>query len=230
MTRVTATTTPYRLVRPAPPEVAAPTLDASQQTVVETIAQAGHGPLAVLAGPGTGKTTTLVEAVAARVAAGTDPERILALTFSRRAAAALRDRIAARLGRTVATQSAWTFHAFAYAICTQTRAPEDVGRPMRLLSAPEQDVVVRDLLAGDLAEGTVPWPDDLRAALGTRGFADEVRALLARARTLGLEPSGLAAAAATGDRPDWASAARFLAEYLDVIDARGLLYYGYLVH
>ncbi len=230
MTAVTATAPAYRLVRTAPAVVAAPTLDASQQAVVDAVALPGHGPLAVLAGPGTGKTTTLVEAVAGRVAAGADPERILALTFSRRAAAELRDRIAGRLGRAVAAQSAWTFHAFAYAVCCDTRAPEDLGRPLRLLSGPEQDVVVRDLLAGDLLEGTVPWPDELRVALGTRGFADEVRALLARARTLGFEPTDLAGAAATTDRPDWSAAARFLAEYLDVIDARGLLDYGELVH
>ena len=186
-------------------------LDEAQQAVVDLVATPGHGPLLVLAGPGTGKTTTLVEAAAARVAAGTDPGRILTLTYGRKAAAELRDRLAARLGRSVAAQSAWTFHAFAYALAGETRAPEDVGRPLRLLSGPEQDVVVRDLLAGDLAEGTVDWPADLHVALGTRGFADEVRQLLARARTLGLEPAGLARAGAAGDRPDWTSAADFLA-------------------
>ena len=66
------------------------------------------------------------------------------------------------------------------------------------------------------------WPEELQVALSTRGFADEVRALLARARTLGLEPVDLAVAAARDDRPDWAAVADFLAEYLDVLDARGL--------
>ncbi len=40
----------------------------------------------MLGGPGTGKTTTLVEAVAARVAEGIPPDRILVLTFGRRSA------------------------------------------------------------------------------------------------------------------------------------------------
>jgi superfamily I DNA/RNA helicase/RecB family exonuclease len=230
MAAVTASTSPapYRLVR-LPPRVAAPLVpDPSQAVVVDTVARPGHGPLLVLAGPGTGKTATLVEAVAARVRTGTDPERILTLTFSRRAAAELRDRICARLGRTVATQSAWTFHAFAYALAGQTGAPHDAGRPLWLLSGPEQDVMVRDLLAGDLTEGTVRWPQDLRVALGTRGFADEVRALLAKARSLGMEPATLRAAAQ--GRPDWAAAADFMAEYLDVLDARGMLDYAELVH
>ena len=40
------------------------------------------------------------------------------------------------------------------------------GEPApRLLAGPEQDLVVRDLLAGDLAAGAVDWPDRLRAAL-----------------------------------------------------------------
>jgi superfamily I DNA/RNA helicase len=56
------------------------------------------GPLLVLGAPGTGKTTTLVEAVAARVAAGADPASILVLTFGRRGARRLRARIGARLG------------------------------------------------------------------------------------------------------------------------------------
>src|SRR5665811_495738 len=64
------------------------------------------GPLLVLAGPGTGKTTTLVEAVAARVDEGARPEQVLVLTFSRKAAGELRDRITALLGRTTATPAA----------------------------------------------------------------------------------------------------------------------------
>ncbi len=48
------------------------------------------GRLRVLAGPGTGKSATLVEAVAERISVrGIAPEEILVLTFSRRAAAEL---------------------------------------------------------------------------------------------------------------------------------------------
>jgi len=219
----------YRLTRPPTPARVAPTLDPAQQAVVDAVRAPGHGPVLVLAGPGTGKTTTVVEAVVARVEAGADPDRILTLTFSRKAAAELRERIAGRLARSVATQSAWTFHAFAYALAGETRAPEDTGRPLRLLSGPEQDVVVRELLAGQLAESTVRWPDELRVALPTRGFADEVRTLAGRARGLGLEPEQLLRLAGAG-RPDWAAAAHFLAEYLDVLDAQGLLDYAELVH
>ncbi len=192
------------------------------------------GPLLVLAGPGTGKTTTLVEAVARRVARGTDPARILVLTFSRKAAVELRDRMAARLGGTRGPQ-ATTFHSYCYALVRAHQDADLFAEPLRLLSGPEQDVTVRELLAGQLGlERTglahVRWPDELRACLTTRGFADEVRAVLARSRELGLGPDALAAFARRTGRPDWSAAAQFLAEYLDVLDAQGVLDYAELVH
>ncbi|MEV7427308.1 MULTISPECIES: ATP-dependent helicase [unclassified Streptomyces] len=188
----------------------------------------------VLAGPGTGKTTTLVESVARRVARGTAPERILVLTFSRKAAVELRDRMAVRLGAARAPQ-ATTFHSFCYALIRAHQEAELFSEPLRLLSGPEQDVAVRDLLAGQLQlerEGhqRVRWPDELRACLTTRGFADEVRAVLARSRELGLGPDALAAFARRTGRPDWGAAAAFLAEYLDVLDMQGVLDYAELVH
>lgn len=207
-----------------------PRLDAAQRSVVDHTA----GPLLVLAGPGTGKTTTLVESVAGRVARGGDPERVLVLTFSRRAAVELRDRMARRAGAARAPQ-ATTFHSFCYAL---VRAHQDSAlfvEPLRLLSGPEQDVSVRDMLAGQLdlerlGLAHVRWPDELRACLTTRGFADEVRAVLARSRELGLGPDALDAFAHRTGRPDWRAAAAFLAEYLDVLDLQGVIDYAELVH
>nr|WP_202122413.1 UvrD-helicase domain-containing protein [Streptomyces sp. BA2] len=218
------------MVRTPPVRVDPPRLDARQRAVVD---HAG-GPLLVLAGPGTGKTTTLVESVAARIAKGTEPERVLVLTFSRKAAVELRDRMALRIGAANAPQ-ATTFHSFCYALIRAHQDADLFVEPLRLLSGPEQDVAVRELLAGqiDLAgEGRshVRWPDELRACLTTRGFADEVRAVLARSRELGLGPDALEAFARRAGRPDWGAAAAFLAEYLDVLDMQGVLDYAELVH
>ncbi|MFK4068562.1 ATP-dependent helicase [Streptomyces sp. NPDC029674] len=220
----------YRLVRTPPTPSDPPRLDAGQRRVVDH----KGGPLLVLAGPGTGKTTTLVEAVAARVARGGDPARILVLTFSRKAAVELRDRMALRIGAARAPQ-ATTFHSFCYALVRAHQDAELFVEPLRLLSGPEQDVAVRELLAGqiDLAQegrGHIRWPDELRACLTTRGFADEVRAVLARSRELGLGPDALEAFARRSGRPDWGAAAAFLAEYLDVLDLQGVLDYAELVH
>lgn len=147
-------------------------LDAEQQRVVDH----EGGPLLVLAGPGTGKTTTLVEAVVRRVEQGARPEEVLALTFSRKAAEQLRDRVTARLGRTTAAAPSSTFHSFAYGLVRAYAPAELYEAPLRLLSAPEQDVVLRELLT-DSPE-SVDWPPGLARALGTRGFAREVHAVL----------------------------------------------------
>ncbi|WP_189517737.1 ATP-dependent helicase [Streptomyces sindenensis] len=224
------TTGAYRLVRTPPGSVDPPLLDAGQRAVVDH----PGGPLLVLAGPGTGKTTTLVESVAARVNRGGDPARILVLTFSRKAAVELRDRMAARLGAARGPQ-ATTFHSYCYALVRAHQDADLFADPLRLLSGPEQDVTVRELLAGQLdleKEGLaqVRWPDELRACLTTRGFADEVRAVLARSRELGLGPDALADFARRTGRPDWTAAAQFLAEYLDILDAQGVLDYAELVH
>ncbi|MFE0446897.1 ATP-dependent helicase [Streptomyces fungicidicus] len=220
----------YRLVRTPPARGNPPRLDAAQRSVVEHTT----GPLLVLAGPGTGKTTTLVESVAARIARGGDPERILVLTFSRRAAVELRDRMALRIGAAHAPQ-ATTFHSFCYALIRAHQDSDLFVEPLRLLSGPEQDVTVRELLAGQvdlerLGLAHVRWPDELRACLTTRGFADEVRAVLARSRELGLGPGALDAFARRIGRPDWRAASAFLAEYLDVLDLQGVLDYAELVH
>jgi superfamily I DNA/RNA helicase/RecB family exonuclease len=220
----------YRLVRTPPARVDPPRLDAAQRAVVEH----GSGPLLVLAGPGTGKTTTLVESVASRIARGGDPARVLVLTFSRKAAVELRDRMALRRGAARAPQ-ATTFHSFCYALVRAHQDSDLFVEPLRLLSGPEQDVAVRELLAGQpdlerLGLAHVRWPDELRACLTTRGFADEVRAVLARSRELGLGPGALDAFARRIGRPDWRAAAAFLAEYLDVLDLQGVLDYAELVH
>ncbi|MFF4090766.1 ATP-dependent helicase [Streptomyces nigra] len=220
----------YRLVRTPPAQAAPPRLDAAQRSVVDH----RTGPMLVLAGPGTGKTTTLVESVAERIARGGDPERILVLTFSRKAAVELRDRMALRIGAARAPQ-ATTFHSFCYALVRAHQDHDLFVEPLRLLSGPEQDVTVRELLAGQpelerLGLAHVRWPDELRACLTTRGFADEVRAVLARSRELGLGPGALDDFARRIGRPDWRAAASFLAEYLDVLDLQGVLDYAELVH
>ena len=154
---MTEPATSYHLVRPSL-TVAPPVLDEQQQRVVD---HAG-GPLLVLAGPGTGKTTTLVEAIVRRIEEGTHPDRILALTFSRKAAEQLRDRVTARVGRTMSASMGSTFHSFAYGLIRRYAPAELYEGPLRLLSAPEQDVVLQELLSD--APESIRWPDALRRA------------------------------------------------------------------
>lgn len=218
-----STPTTYRLVRPDA-AVSVPELDEQQRRVVDH----PGGPLLVLAGPGTGKTTTLVEAIVDRIEQrGATPDEILALTFSRKAAEQLRDRVTARLGRTMSTTLSSTFHSFAYALIRRYSPAELYEAPLRLLSAPEQDVVLRELLT-DHPE-SVTWPDSLTRALGTRGFAREVHAVLSRAREKGLDGVALAALGEAEGVPEYVAAGLFLDQYLTNLDSQGATDYADLI-
>ncbi|GHE35493.1 DNA helicase [Streptosporangium violaceochromogenes] len=171
------------------------------------------GPLLVLAGPGTGKTTTIVEAVVERVRRrAADPERLLVLTYSRKAAEELRGRITARMRRTTRTPLALTFHGYAYALLR--REAVLAGKPPpRVLTAPEQLLEVRRLLHGELEDGAPHWPEEMREALKTRGFAQELRDFMSRAAERGLDGDGLVELGRRHGRADWVAAGRFADRY-----------------
>ena len=69
-------------------------------------------PFQLQAGPGTGKTRTLVKRVVSLMAEGIDPSAILILTFSNRAAGELSERLAAALPEAAPKLWVGTFHAF----------------------------------------------------------------------------------------------------------------------
>jgi DNA helicase-2/ATP-dependent DNA helicase PcrA len=103
-----------------PPERAAPPVDLpwlrDLNDAQRSAVMHGDGPLLIVAGAGTGKTRTLAGRVARLIATGTDPERILLLTFTRRAAAEMLERAGAAIRRGPETTGrVWggTFHAIA---------------------------------------------------------------------------------------------------------------------
>jgi superfamily I DNA/RNA helicase len=204
----------YRLVRRPVPGAVAVSLDPVQTSVVAHV----DGPLLVVGGPGTGKTTALVEAVAARVAEGIPPDQILVLTFGRRGAARLRSRIESRIatpGQAMVEPLVRTFHAYAYGLLR--RAAAERGEPApRLLTGPEQDLVIRELLADD----AIGWPAGLAPALRTRAFAGQLRDLLLRSAERGVDAEELRALGLGNARPDWVAAAAFLREYDQVLALR----------
>ncbi|MEV7808220.1 ATP-dependent DNA helicase [Microbispora sp. NPDC088329] len=205
----------YRLVRRGGVgRRAAPVLDEHQRAVVEH----KSGPLLVLAGPGTGKTTTIVETVVDRVERrGVDPERVLVLTFSRKAAGELRERITARMRRTTRTPLALTFHSYAYALLRR-EAVLAGEPPPRLLTGPEQLLEIRRLLHGELEDGARHWPPDMRELLKTRGFAEELRDFLSRAAERGLYGDALVRLGREHGRADWEAAGLFSFRYQDRFD------------
>lgn len=214
----------YELARSDAGTAAVPQLDPSQRAVVDH----PGGPLLVLAGPGTGKTTTLIEAIVDRIDnRGLRPEQALVLTFSRRAAEELRSRIAARLGRTTAAAPAMTFHSFCYGLVREFSEPGAYANPLRLLSAPERDAVIRELVAGTDAS---QWPAPLRPGLRTNGFAVALQDVMTRARSLGMDPIAVSEAGKTADREDWRAVSRFFEQYLDQSALANTIDYSELVY
>ena len=204
-----------------------PTLDDAQAAAVRhrrpTNGAVAHrataqSVLRVLGAPGTGKTLTAIEIVVDRVRRdGVAPDQCLVLTGSRTAAADLRDRVTTRIGGTTTEPLARTHQALGFGILRQAAALRGDPCP-RLLSGPEQDLILRELLAGHASgEGKAPdWPDHVQAALATRGFRAELRDLLMRAVERGLEPDDLTTLGFQHDRPVWVAAAQVLAEYDEV--------------
>jgi ATP-dependent DNA helicase UvrD/PcrA len=76
----------------------------------QRVAAEAAGPLMIIAGPGTGKTRTLTHRIAAEVTGGLPPAASLALTFTRRAAQEMRERLAALIPRQAGQLTVTTFH------------------------------------------------------------------------------------------------------------------------
>ncbi len=213
----------YVLKAPAERTSVTPVLDEHQQAVVDH----RGGPLLVLAGPGTGKTTTIVEAVAQRILSGElEAEQILLLTFSRKAAEEMRARVSARVGGAHLAVPAMTFHSYSYGLVREFDSIEAYEDPARLITSQERDHVIRDLIRSHPA-GT--WPDFLHQALNTRGFVEEVQTFFDRASALDLGPQDLRNLAHQHEHPEWARLADLAQEYREVLALRNLVDYPGLI-
>lgn len=168
--------------------------------------------------PGTGKTHHLTERALRYLSDGRDPARLLILAPTRTAATRMRDAIAASSDRSlsVAPTRAWAAYAFDLLKRAQTRGLlTGVEGNLKLLSGPEQDVIIGELLANHAA-GIAPgpaWPDTLREALPTRGFRHEIRDFFDRMAEYDLTAEDVQALARDYNRPVWAALAQLHTEY-----------------
>ncbi len=87
---------------------------------------ATNGPLLIVAGPGTGKTLTIVRRIAHLIHQGARPESILAVTFTNRAAREMRERSQALLGEDAGKIFIGTFHLLGLRIIRDSRGDEFV--------------------------------------------------------------------------------------------------------
>jgi superfamily I DNA/RNA helicase len=187
-----------------------------------------RGVVRVLGGPGTGKSSLLIDAAAARIAAGADPESVLLLTGSGRIGARARSALTTTLLRSqelgpcravIREPLVRSVHSYAFAVL-RLAAQRAGGPPPRLVTSAEQDAIIAELLAGEIEDGaaaTTAWPAELRAALGTAGFAAELRELLTRCAERGVDPQRLQRLGRLCGRPEWAAAGQFAHRYEQVM-------------
>lgn len=101
-----------------------------------------EGPLMVVAGPGSGKTATIVGRIKYLIDNGVEPDYILALSFTREAAKELQTRVASFCEEDVPTCS--TIHALAYEILKNNK--DVIGKELKLLSSKQREEAYEAIL------------------------------------------------------------------------------------
>ncbi|MEA2499751.1 MAG: hypothetical protein QOH26_2156, partial [Actinomycetota bacterium] len=180
-------------------------LDDDQRRVVDQ----DDGHLVALGGPGTGKTTVLIERfVRLATQPGCSADRILFLVPNRAQKMALQDRLTRRLLFEEGLEAlieipVYTWHGLANHLVTRHYDRLAYPEPPVLLTSPEHWSDVRDALA---EEPTANWPHH-SYLLRNRGFVDEVVDFCIRAEQRLLDGGQLDALAQA--RPAWADIVRF---------------------
>ncbi|MCY1141266.1 UvrD-helicase domain-containing protein [Actinoplanes sp. Pm04-4] len=133
-------------------------LDAMQRVA----ASAPGGPLLIVAGPGTGKTRTLTHRIAYLCAElGVFPERCLAITFTRRAAGELRERLDALLGKDGEDITVGTFHSVGLTILKENARAAGLGAHWRIADEGERAEAREQAGDDDLAYAKLLRQQDL---------------------------------------------------------------------
>ncbi|PRA12787.1 ATP-dependent DNA helicase [Arthrobacter sp. MYb211] len=180
-------------------------------------------PTLVTGAPGTGKSTALLDTAVAHLDAGLDPLQLLIIAPTRLTAAGIRDDLSRRADQTFTEPVVRTWSAYAFDLIRRARLEgllPNLERAPRLLSGPEQDTLIGNLLEGHQQGLTAGpgWPEDLNLAVETRGFRKELREFFDRVSELGLEPVDIAQLGEQAKRAEWVAAARFYQEYRDLLD------------
>jgi DNA helicase-2/ATP-dependent DNA helicase PcrA len=115
------------------------------------------GPILVLAGAGSGKTRVLTRRLAYLIAQGVPAHRLLAITFTNKAAREMAERVAALLGPQAAGMWIHTFHAACVRILRREIGDLGYASSFTILDADDQRTLIRECLrARALQEAVFP--------------------------------------------------------------------------
>ncbi|MDD5451695.1 MAG: UvrD-helicase domain-containing protein [Desulfovibrionales bacterium] len=117
----------------------------------EAVRHAGR-PLLIVAGPGTGKTRTITHRIAYLLSHHiAQPEQILAVTFTNKAAEEMRDRLTSLIkdSNVLKELTIKTFHALCLDILRRDGGPVGVNKPFTILTGADQDYLIKGLLPSD---------------------------------------------------------------------------------
>jgi uncharacterized protein (TIGR00375 family) len=117
------------------------------------------GAMMIVAGPGTGKTRTITHKIARLIESGADVDRMLAVTFTNKAAGEMKERLSVLTGTSAALPFVGTFHALGYRILSRSMA----DTPLSVVDEGMRKELVRDALAlnGLLKKGSGIRVDDM---------------------------------------------------------------------
>ena len=191
----------------------------------DLISSAGSssGTFVVQGGPGSGRSSFLRDVARAEIMAGTDPDSILFLTASKEAAAETNRWLLSAIEqefdkdnaveRVFSGSIARSVHSFAFAVLRDQAARNPGAPKLRLLTGAEHDAMVQDLLREQAEQGSDIWPDKLKPALTTLGFARQLRDFLLRVTERGVTSEKLREYGQRFSREEWIAAADFYNDY-----------------
>lgn len=186
-------------------------LNENQRTAVSW----NSGPLLVLAGPGSGKTRVLTFRVA-RLLEEHEDVAALALTFTNKAAAEMRERVEALLGERTSRARLHTFHSFAASILRQHGSHLGLRPDFSLITQDQDQIAILNEIIAKLPDYETPLPTDRKNLLSLieRLFAESY--------------DGYGDAPSLIRTPDWLP--HLFVSYCDTLLASNRLDFGSLLH
>lgn len=133
------------------------------------------GQVMLLAGPGTGKTFTVINRIEKMLSDGVDPSSILCLTFSDAAASEMRQRLIKKMGVKASSVDIYTYHSFCNDIIKEYPSQFEMNGDVRLITDTEKITLMKECIDEAKLEYFVPARAD--KYFNTKNFISYVEKL-----------------------------------------------------